>query len=34
MAEPKTLLAMAGVPSRPHRLAEPAVVLLGVRYLG
>ncbi len=25
MPEPKTLLDMAGVPNRPHRLAEAAV---------
>ncbi len=28
MAEPKTLLDMAGVPNRPHRLAEAAVVMI------
>ncbi len=28
MSEPKTLLAMAGVPNRPHRLAEAAVVMI------
>ena len=28
MAEPRTLLDMAGVPNRPHRLAEAAVVMI------
>ena len=28
MAEPRTLLDMAGVPNRPHRLAESAVVMI------
>ncbi len=28
MPEPKTLLDMAGVPNRPHRLAEAAVVMI------
>jgi nicotinamidase-related amidase len=28
MPEPRTLLAMAGVPDRPHRLAESAVVMI------